>query len=98
MYMKSCIRCLKELTGRNKEKAAIEQMRREFSANVSHELKTPSDLDFRICRNYDERSCKIGRYAGDSVNGSIKRGKQDDHPWSSDIIKLSKLDEGQCGA
>ena len=26
---------------RNKEKAAVEDMRKEFSANVSHELKTP---------------------------------------------------------
>ena len=35
---------LERIDRQNKEKAAIEQMRREFSANVSHELKTPIAL------------------------------------------------------
>ena len=33
----------------NKEKEAVANMRKEFSANVSHELKTPLLSYFRIC-------------------------------------------------
>ena len=75
MYMKSCIRCLKE-----------------FSANVSHELKTPLT--------------SISGYAEIMMNGLVK--SEDMQGFSEriykeasrmitlvgDIIKLSKLDEG----
>ena len=38
------------------ELKAAEAVRREFSANVSHELKTPLDVDFGICGADDERN------------------------------------------
>lgn len=83
---------LERIDRQNKEKAAVEQMRREFSANVSHELKTPLT--------------SISGYAEIMMNGLVK---PEDMPGFSeriykeasrmitlvgDIIKLSKLDEG----
>jgi two-component system phosphate regulon sensor histidine kinase PhoR len=38
------------------EKEQRESLRREFTANVSHELKTPL-TSFQVLRNNDERSC-----------------------------------------
>lgn len=75
----------------NKEKDAIAQMRKEFSANVSHELKTPLT--------------SISGYAEIMMNGLVK--PEDITTFSEriykeakrlitlveDIIKLSKLDE-----
>ncbi|MDD3401934.1 MAG: ATP-binding protein [Hespellia sp.] len=75
----------------NKEKDAIAQMRKEFSANVSHELKTPLT--------------SISGYAEIMMNGMVK--PEDIPTFSEriykeakrlvtlveDIIKLSKLDE-----
>ena len=83
---------LQSIDRQNKEKAAIEQMRREFSANVSHELKTPLT--------------SISGYAEIMMNGLVK--SEDMQGFSEriykeasrmitlvgDIIKLSKLDEG----
>ena len=83
---------LERIDRQNKEKAAIEQMRREFSANVSHELKTPLT--------------SISGYAEIMMNGLVK--SEDMQGFSEriykeasrmitlvgDIIKLSKLDEG----
>lgn len=43
------------------EKMNGEKMRREFTANVSHELKTPN-FYFRICGDYQRRLCKTGGY------------------------------------
>lgn len=77
---------------RNKEKAAVEDMRKEFSANVSHELKTPLT--------------SISGYAEIMKNGLVR--PEDIPNFSEriykeakrlitlieDIIKLSKLDEG----
>ena len=83
---------LERIDQQNKEKEAVEQMRREFSANVSHELKTPLT--------------SISGYAEIMMNGLVK---PEDMPGFSeriykeasrmitlvgDIIKLSKLDEG----
>lgn len=76
----------------NREKEKMEQMRREFSANVSHELKTPLT--------------SISGYAEIMMNGLVK--PEDMQGFSGkiyneasrmitlvgDIIKLSKLDEG----
>ena len=83
---------LERIDRQNKEKAAVEQMRREFSANVSHELKTPLT--------------SISGYAEIMMNGLVK--PEDMQGFSEriykeasrmitlvgDIIKLSKLDEG----
>ena len=76
----------------NKEKEKMEQMRREFSANVSHELKTPLT--------------SISGYAEIMMNGLAR--PEDTPRFSKkifdeasrmitlvgDIIKISKLDEG----
>ena len=83
---------LERIDTQNKEKEKTEQMRREFSANVSHELKTPLT--------------SISGYAEIMMNGMVK--PEDVPVFSEriyneasrmitlvgDIIKLSKLDEG----
>ncbi|MCB7302611.1 ATP-binding protein [Bariatricus massiliensis] len=83
---------LERIDRQNKEKDKIEQMRREFSANVSHELKTPLT--------------SISGYAEIMMNGLVR--PEDMQGFSEriyheasrmitlvgDIIKLSKLDEG----
>ena len=83
---------LERIDTQNKEKEKMEQMRREFSANVSHELKTPLT--------------SISGYAEIMMNGMVK--PEDVPVFSEriyneasrmitlvgDIIKLSKLDEG----
>lgn len=82
---------LEGLDRRNKEKEAVAQMRKEFSANVSHELKTPLT--------------SISGYAEIMKSGLVK--PEDMQNFSEriyneasrlitlveDIIKLSKLDE-----
>jgi len=72
---------------RNKEKAAVEDMRKEFSANVSHELKTPLT--------------SISGYAEIMKNGLVRPEDIPNYKEAKrlitlieDIIKLSKLDEG----
>ena len=83
---------LKRIDEQNKQKDAIADMRKEFSANVSHELKTPLT--------------SISGYAEIMKNGLVK--PEDMKVFSEriyneasrlitlveDIIKLSKLDEG----
>ncbi|PWJ49812.1 sensor histidine kinase [Faecalicatena contorta] len=83
---------LQAINRQNKEKDAIADMRKEFSANVSHELKTPLT--------------SILGYAEIMKNGMVK--PEDIPNFSEriykearrlimlveDIIKLSKLDEG----
>ena len=82
---------LERIDQQNKEKDAIANMRKEFSANVSHELKTPLT--------------SISGYAEIMKNGLVK--PEDMNRFSEriyseasrlitlieDIIKLSKLDE-----
>ena len=82
---------LKAIDAQNKEKDAVAQMRKEFSANVSHELKTPLT--------------SISGYAEIMMNGLVRA--EDIPNFSEriykearrlitlieDIIKLSKLDE-----
>ncbi len=84
---------LESMDKQNKEKEAIANMRKEFSANVSHELKTPLT--------------SISGYAEIMMNGLVK--PEDIKGFSEriyneasrlivlieDIIRLSKLDEGR---
>lgn len=84
---------LESMDKQNKEKEAIANMRKEFSANVSHELKTPLT--------------SISGYAEIMMNGLVK--PEDVKNFSEriyneasrlivlieDIIRLSKLDEGR---
>jgi two-component system phosphate regulon sensor histidine kinase PhoR len=74
------------------EKANAEQIRREFSANVSHELKTPltSILGFsELLSSGMSKDDNITHFAG-KINSEIKRLIT----LIDDIIKLSELDEG----
>lgn len=84
---------LERIDEQNRQKDAIANMRKEFSANVSHELKTPLT--------------SISGYAEIMKNGLVK--PEDMKAFSEriyneasrlitlveDIIKLSKLDEGK---
>ena len=73
------------------EKANAEQIRREFSANVSHELKTPltSILGYsEIISSGMGKGDDIAVFAG-KINTEIKRLIT----LINDIIKLSELDE-----
>lgn len=86
---------LQAIDRQNKEKDAVSNMRKEFSANVSHELKTPLT--------------SISGYAEIMMDGLVR--PQDIRKFSEriyrearrlivlveDIIKLSKLDEGSVG-
>lgn len=73
------------------EKIAAEQMRREFSASVSHELKTPltSISGYaEIIRDGLVRNEDIPRFAGKIYNEAQRL-----IALIEDIIKLSRLDE-----
>lgn len=73
------------------EREASERMRREFTANVSHELKTPltSISGYaEIIRNGLVRSEDIPRFAGNIYNETQRL-----ITLVEDIIKLSQLDE-----
>lgn len=73
------------------EKEERERLRREFSANVSHELKTPltSISGFaEIMKNGMVRTEDMGKFAG-----KIYEEAQRLIALVQDIIKLSKLDE-----
>lgn len=86
---------LQAIDRQNKEKDAVSNMRKEFSANVSHELKTPLT--------------SISGYAEIMMDGLVR--PEDIRKFSEriyrearrlivlveDIIKLSKLDEGSVG-
>ena len=77
---------------RNKEKAAVEDMRKEFSANVSHELKTP----LTSISGYAE-IMKNGLVRPEDIpnfSGRIYKEAKRLITLIEDIIKLSKLDEG----
>lgn len=73
------------------EKASAEQMRREFTANVSHELKTPltSISGYaEIMKNGIAKPEDIPRFAGHIYTESARLISLVD-----DIIQLSRLDE-----
>lgn len=75
----------------NKERKEVEDMRKEFSANVSHELKTPltSISGYaELMENGMVRVEDMGRFAG-----KIHTEAQRLIVLVEDIIKLSRLDE-----
>lgn len=83
---------LERLDTQNKEKAKVEQMRREFSANVSHELKTP----LTSISGYAE-IMKEGIVRPEDMKTFAERIYHEASRMITlvgDIIKLSKLDEG----
>ena len=74
------------------EKERRDRLRREFTANVSHELKTPLTSILgtaEILENGLVRSKDISHFAG-----NIHREAQRLIDLVNDIIKLSRLDEG----
>ena len=77
----------------NKEKEAIANMRKEFTANVSHELKTP----LTSISGYAE-IMKSGLVKAEDMKGFSERIYNEASRLITlveDIIKLSKLDEGR---
>jgi two-component system phosphate regulon sensor histidine kinase PhoR len=74
------------------EKEQSEKMRREFSANVSHELKTPltSIIGYaEIIQNGIAKPNDIPRFSGEIYQEASRLQNM-----IEDIIKLSRLDEG----
>lgn len=77
------------------EKERSEQMRREFTANVSHELKTPLHSISgcaELLKNGMVRPEDIGRFSNQIYSESQRMIKM-----IEDIIRLSRLDEGGDG-
>lgn len=84
---------LESLDRQNKEKEAVAQMRKEFSANVSHELKTP----LTSISGYAE-IMKSGLVKQEDMLGFSERIYNEASRMITlveDIIKLSRLDEGR---
>lgn len=82
---------IQKIEQENKNRKNLEQFRREFSANVSHEFKTPltSISGFaELMKNGDMNKETMQEFAGDIY-------KESQHLISilEDVIKLSKLDE-----
>ncbi|MGN1266544.1 MAG: ATP-binding protein [Dorea sp.] len=83
---------LERIDQQNKEKDAISNMRKEFTANVSHELKTPltSISGYaEIMKNGMVRPEDMNNFAERIYNEASRLIK-----LVEDIIKISKLDEG----
>lgn len=83
---------LERIDHQNKEKEKVEQMRREFSANVSHELKTP----LTAISGYAEIMMN-GMVKQEDIPGFCRRIYEEASRMIilvGDIIKISKLDEG----
>lgn len=77
------------------EREQRERLRREFSANVSHELKTPLTSISGFAELISEGLCdeeKMREFSGD-----IYRESQRLITLVDDIIRLSALDEGESG-
>ena len=77
----------------NRAKDAVAEMRKEFSANVSHELKTP----LTSISGYAE-IMRDGLVSGDRVSDFANRIYKEAQRMLSlidDIIQLSRLDEGE---
>lgn len=83
---------LQSIDKQNKEKDAVANMRKEFSANVSHELKTP----LTSISGYAE-IMKSGLVKPEDMKSFAERIYNEARRLITlveDIIKLSKLDEG----
>lgn len=83
----------KRIDHQNHQKDAVETMRKEFSANVSHELKTP----LTTISGYAEL-LKEGLVPQESVRDVASNIYQDVQRMVrliDDIIRLSRLDEGE---
>ena len=77
------------------EKSERDRMRREFTANVSHELKTPitTIMGFsELMKDSSLPSDKVVEFSAE-INKEALRLKD----TVSDIISLSSLDEGKLG-
>ncbi len=86
---------LKAMDKQNKEKDAVSNMRKEFSANVSHELKTP----LTSISGYAE-IMKSGMVRPEDIQKFSERIYKEARRLITlveDIIKLSKLDEASVG-
>ncbi len=83
---------INRLEHNNNEKAEIENMRREFSANVSHELKTP----LTSISGYAElmQNGLVPPQHVERFSGKIYSEANRLIVLVEDIIKISKLDEG----
>lgn len=85
---------LESMDKQNREKAAVANMRKEFSANVSHELKTP----LTSISGYAE-IMKSGLVKPEDMNTFAERIYHEARrliKLVQDIIKISRLDEGQA--
>lgn len=86
---------LKAMDKQNKEKDAVSNMRKEFSANVSHELKTP----LTSISGYAE-IMKSGMVRPEDIQKFSERIYKEARRLITlveDSIKLSKLDEASVG-
>ena len=77
------------------EKEQREQLRREFAANVSHELKTPLTSISGIAEIMKDGMVKPGDVA--HFSGKIYDEAQRLIALVGDIIRLSRLDDGDAG-
>lgn len=84
---------LKRIDESNREKEAVAEMRQEFSANVSHELKTP----LTSISGYAEimRDGLVRKEDIQKFSGRIYKEAQRLLTLIDDIIQLSRLDEGE---
>lgn len=83
---------LRRIHHQNRQVAAAEQSRREFTANVSHELKTPLQSilgSAELLENGTVAQADIPRFAG-----RIRTEAQRLVALIEDILRLSQLDEG----
>ena len=83
---------LRRIHRQNQQLAAAEQSRREFTANVSHELKTPLQSilgSAELLENGTVAPADIPRFAG-RIRGEAQRLVA----LIDDILRLSQLDEG----
>ncbi len=83
---------LRRIHHQNRQVAAAEQSRREFTANVSHELKTPLQSilgSAELLENGTVAQQDIPRFAG-----RIRAEAQRLVALIEDILRLSQLDEG----
>lgn len=70
---------LEAMDRQNREKEAVANMRKEFSANVSHELKTPLTSISGYAEIMKNGLVRPGRYFR-FFGTHLQRGAQTDHP------------------